>query len=340
MTNMTNELVEKETTSTVKTIEEFSKEWADFQEFVRSQLQEGVDYGRVPGVKKPFLMLPGAEKICSRYMVRPEYSIIGKVEDWDKGLFNFEVKCVLRRIATGQIVGEGIGSCNSYEEKYRYVWVRQSEVGNRKVLGQRKSGKYTEYKVEREDLATLHNTILKMAKKRALVDASLTLGNASGMFTQDVEDLPKEVIQAEVEEENIIEEVPPLSKEKSHPQEPSSLQEQVLNLWKQLSLTRWHGEPIEDVAKKANEKKLKAMIDWAKKKLAERELKQHKETQAEKLRKDILELVLSATPTNEELERIGIEDTGISLEDELKRYDYPKLKEIKEKLEKMVAREN
>ena len=36
---------------------------------------------------------------------------------------------------------------------------------------------------------TLVNTILKMAKKRALVDATLSAGRLSNIFTQDIEDM-------------------------------------------------------------------------------------------------------------------------------------------------------
>jgi len=184
------EIVERPTTE--MTVEEFSRKWADFQNFVNSQLVEGVDYGKIPGIPKPFLMLPGAEKICSRYLVRPEFEV-EKTENWEKGLFNYQVKCVLKHIGTGRIFGEGIGSCNSYEEKYRYIWVSKSKLGNKKVLDTRerkgKYGKYTEYKVKREDIATLVNTLLKMACKRAIVAASLILGNASGLFTQDIEDI-------------------------------------------------------------------------------------------------------------------------------------------------------
>jgi len=164
----------------------------------------------------------------------------------------------------------------------------------------------------------------------------------------DMDELPQaEIVTPEPEkkeetprakEENTVEEVSPPPKEKSHPKEPSSLQKQVLNLWKELGLAKWHGESIESVVEKANDKKLKAMVEWAKKKLAEKELKEHKEAQTEKLRKNILELALRITPTNEELENIGIEDTGISLEDELKRYDYSKLRQIEKKLEAMLKK--
>jgi hypothetical protein len=41
---------------------------------------------------------------------------------------------------------------------------------------------------ENPDLYDMHNTVLKMAKKRAHVDAAITLGCLSEMFTQDIED--------------------------------------------------------------------------------------------------------------------------------------------------------
>ena len=35
----------------------------------------------------------------------------------------------------------------------------------------------------------MQNVVLKMAKKRAMVDATLNVGNLSARFTQDVEDM-------------------------------------------------------------------------------------------------------------------------------------------------------
>ena len=62
-------------------------------------------------------------------------------------------------------------------------------------------GKYYEYRVE-EDCNSKANTILKMAKKRAQVDAVLTVANLSELFTQDFDDLEdeKETPQDKVEE--------------------------------------------------------------------------------------------------------------------------------------------
>jgi hypothetical protein len=52
-------------------------------------------------------------------------------------------------------------------------------------------------KVEHDNPADYYNTVLKMAKKRAHVDAILTATAASDIFTQDIEDMP-EVINGEI----------------------------------------------------------------------------------------------------------------------------------------------
>ena len=46
-----------------------------------------------------------------------------------------------------------------------------------------------ETKYKKGDPYTLDNTVLKMAKKRALVDAALLVGSLSDVFTQDIEDM-------------------------------------------------------------------------------------------------------------------------------------------------------
>ncbi len=46
-----------------------------------------------------------------------------------------------------------------------------------------------ERKYKTEDAANVANTILKMSKKRALIDATLSATRASGLFTQDLEDM-------------------------------------------------------------------------------------------------------------------------------------------------------
>jgi len=131
---------------------------AEMRAVVQKNLVEGHDYGKIPGCPKPSLWKPGAEKILILFGLASEYEIIDKVQDYEKGFFAFTVRCFLSR--NGMPVTQGVGHCNTKERKYQ------------------KSNPY--------DLA---NTVLKMAKKRAQVDATLTVASLSDIFTQDLEDL-------------------------------------------------------------------------------------------------------------------------------------------------------
>src|SRR5690554_4927470 len=131
-------------------------------------LEEGVDYGRIPGVKKLVLHQPGAQQLGLIFNFAPEFVIMNSVTDFSKDpvYVSYEVKCLLFNRETDIFMGEGVGSCNSYERKYRYY----------------------KDKIEYQDPLDRQNTYLKMAKKRAYVDAILNVTGASRLFTQD-EDL-------------------------------------------------------------------------------------------------------------------------------------------------------
>jgi hypothetical protein len=53
----------------------------------------------------------------------------------------------------------------------------------------------TLYQVPNPDIFDQVNTLVKMAKKRALVDAALSAGRLSDLFTQDLEDMAEVVIE-------------------------------------------------------------------------------------------------------------------------------------------------
>ena len=130
-------------------------------EFVRDHMTEGEDYGTIPGTSgKPTLFKPGAEKMNAIFGLAPIVEITNRNEDWDKGFVAYEVKVTLLNKRTSNVEAEGVGNCNSRERKYK-----------------------------NQDAANVANTILKMAKKRALIDATLSATRASGLFTQDLEDL-------------------------------------------------------------------------------------------------------------------------------------------------------
>mgnify|MGYP001236398458 FL=1 len=100
----------------------------------------------------------------------------------------------------GKKMKEGVGSWNSKEDKYRWRWYKEEDVpaGVDKDSLKSKTNRWgkTEYKLENEEIYSQANTILKMAKKRAQVDATLTVASLSEVFTQDIEDM-KEFIQQE-----------------------------------------------------------------------------------------------------------------------------------------------
>lgn len=137
------------------------------QNFVKEMMIPKVDYGFIPNCNKPALFKSGAEKLCDIFGFSKQIEILNRVEDWEKGLFHYEVKTILINKRTGIIEAEGIGSCNSKERKYI-----------------------------KQDSYSIINTILKMAKKRAFVDAVLSATRSSGIFTQDVEELDDDIIIA------------------------------------------------------------------------------------------------------------------------------------------------
>lgn len=182
-------------------VQETMKKIASFQAVVRANLVEGHDFGTIPGTgDKPTLLKPGAEKLVTLLGLTTEYEQIEKVQDYEKGFFAFTIRCILSR--QGYKITEGFGHANTRESRYAARWVteknlpdgvRKEDCKSREFNG--KYGKYYKYLVENEDIYTQVNTVLKMAKKRALVDASLTAGSLSDIFTQDLEDMAGEAVQ-------------------------------------------------------------------------------------------------------------------------------------------------
>lgn len=117
-----------------------------------------IDYGFIPGCSKPMLFKSGAEKLCDIYGLTKQIEVVKHMEDWDKGIFHYEVKATLINKRSGCIESEGVGCCNNREKKF---------------AGQ--------------DPFSVVNSILKMAKKRAVVDATLAATRTSGIFSQDLD---------------------------------------------------------------------------------------------------------------------------------------------------------
>lgn len=110
----------------VANIQEALERYHAFGEFVSKILKKDTDYGEIPGTNKPTLLKAGAEKLGTFFGLRPLFSILDNVDDWTgkehngEPFFYRQYKCQLYR--NGELVGEGVGSCNSWEKKYRYRW--------------------------------------------------------------------------------------------------------------------------------------------------------------------------------------------------------------------------
>jgi hypothetical protein len=101
---------------------------------------------------------------------RDDHTFRWEVEEGQSiGVYRYVVRCQLIRRSDGMIVGEGYGSCSTMESKY-VDRPRDSE-----------------------------NTALKIAKKRAMVDATLTGFALSDRFTQDVEEATEEAAEVVAE---------------------------------------------------------------------------------------------------------------------------------------------
>ncbi len=127
----------------------------------QTTLKRNTDFGVIPGTKQPSLFKAGAQKIANAFGLLQRFVIESAIEDPTTPVFFYRVRCELVKIAqdgTEYIFTTGHGSANTME---------------------RRNGRNSAW-----DSA---NATLKMAEKRALVAAVLSVSGLSDMFTQDME---------------------------------------------------------------------------------------------------------------------------------------------------------
>lgn len=117
-------------------------------------LIDGEDYGHTKGIPKPFLTLPGAQKIAKFYGFRHAFEVQEAVEEHKDRFYFYRVRCAITNGT--EVLGDMVGSCSTHD-----------------------SGKQN----------APPNSILKMAEKRAFVSAVLYVVAGSGLFSADVEDM-------------------------------------------------------------------------------------------------------------------------------------------------------
>lgn len=181
------------------------------QEVMQAVMKKDVHYGVIPGTPKPTLYKAGAEKILSTFRigVEPETEDLSNYET-----AHYRVKAKGFDQKTGALLGVGVGECSSDEEKYK--WRRpvcdeefnETPDDRKRIVWKRGSGNNTNYQQKqiRTNPADVANTILKMAKKRAQIDLTLTVTAASDVFDQDLEDLPEELRQENGEQKAALKE--------------------------------------------------------------------------------------------------------------------------------------
>ncbi|MDR2597250.1 MAG: hypothetical protein LBC76_08025 [Treponema sp.] len=177
-------------------------------------MQEGTHYGEsFPGDTKKNLLKPGADKLCFMFRLRPDFT--QEIKELPNGHMEVITRCQIFHIESGQKIADGVGLATTMESKYRWrnaarkcpqcgketIIKGKEEYGGGYVCFLKKGGcgaKFKENdpliteqvvgKIENSDIADTYNTVIKMSKKRAYVDATITACAASDIFSQDAED--------------------------------------------------------------------------------------------------------------------------------------------------------
>jgi hypothetical protein len=187
------------------------------REVQRSLLDEGTDYGVIPGTKKKTLFKSGAEKLAEFYNFATSYEVTRAIGDGvTTPTIHYTVKCFVHLGSVdGPIIHAGVGTANSWETKYRYrggsrkcpecgkeaIIKGKEEYGGGWLCFMKKDGcgakwkdgapeieKQEVGKVENPDPYDQDNTFAKMGKKRSYVDGIIGALAISELFTQDIGD--------------------------------------------------------------------------------------------------------------------------------------------------------
>ncbi len=170
------------------------------QDIMQKVMKKDLHYGIIPSCSKPSLWKPGAEKLGLTFRLRGQHDIT--ILAMGNGHNEYQVKCNLIT-SEGEIAGEGIGICSTMEGKYRYrteVYDRtvpeaywkskdQSLLGGPDCFIKKQDKNWVVMRrIETDNPADNYNTCIKMAKKRAFIDAILTATAASDIFSSNNDD--------------------------------------------------------------------------------------------------------------------------------------------------------
>jgi len=173
-------------------VAEMKAQVALIQGAITAVMKEGEHFGSIPGCgEKKTLLKSGAEKLMVLFRLGVE-PIVEAYDDGDS--ITYRVKSRLFHIETGNTVGFGLGECSTLEDKYNWKGAICDEEfeatsdDRKRVKWSKGKDKAYSAKQVRTNYKDISNTVLKMAKKRSLVDGILTCTAASDCFTQDLEE--------------------------------------------------------------------------------------------------------------------------------------------------------
>ena len=173
------------------TVEDIKQHVQTIQRVLNDMMIEGTHYGTIPGTQKPSLWKPGAELLAMAFGLRV------KINDDpvpnDEGEVEYVCKVTLES-RHGLFLCEGVGHYSTLMTKYRWrEAVCREEFDStpetrRRIHWKKRDGRAFAIFQVRQEPADLANTVRKMAKKSALIDAVLTCTAASDIFEQDLDD--------------------------------------------------------------------------------------------------------------------------------------------------------
>ena len=163
MENTEQSVVVRQESSGMMSVKQVADRVNAVHQILEKVMKRGTHYGMVPGCgSKMVLLKPGADLLAMTFRLVPQFKI--ERTDLPDGHREFDVTCSMFT-PSGELLGQGVGSASTMEKKYRY-----------------RGGQ------ENADIADTYNTVLKIAKKRAHIDATLTVTGAADLFTQDLID--------------------------------------------------------------------------------------------------------------------------------------------------------
>lgn len=182
------------TNTDVKSVAEVQQNVNVIKQVLDSVMIDKVHYDIIPGCgNKKVLLKPGAEKILTTFNLAPEI-IVEDLSTENNKFYRVKVRIIHQ--PTGKFLGEGIGECSSLETKYAWRSALCDEEYDDTPETQRRINYSKNWNTKgvdkikqvRQCMHTIGNTILKMAKKRALVDACMNVTACSDIFEQDLDE--------------------------------------------------------------------------------------------------------------------------------------------------------